>query len=517
MRKQIRNFFFILVLTPIGLTHAQQDVEEAIELELEALEPELADDLRKTRSSIVSQSELELTSDERAEAWGSLGMIYHAQYMLYSAQDAYLKALSFRDDFRWRHLLSVILIGEGKSSTAIAHLQQAVLTNPDYFPSWLRLGQLLLKNDELDEAQKAFEHANRIVPESGAALVGLADVAISNQDWSLAEKLLTQAWLKSPNTGQIAHKLVSVYRELDDNENLEIWSERASFGSQEPVSDDPLLIEVSNLSRNGRFFAQAGDWAADRGDRAGAIAAYANATRLSPENVSYGLKYTMMLYFSGQPGAAIEEAKRVIAIDINSAKSWYTLAWILRKSPHPEQYVQGGVAIRKAIELDDQDQYRILAGALAMGGSRFAEAQIDYFTLLERNPENAYFYYWFGMSRLAEGKCDGRDAIKRALSIRPTWGEAHVVMARSDAFCGELESAQERIQLLSETRDDSNVRLARSFIALYEEDVTLALQLAEEDLPNVDAQMIMNAVDESKPPSTIFPLESPWWLPPELD
>ena len=73
--------------------------------------------------------------------------------------------------------------------------------------------------------------------------------------------------------------------------------------------DDPLLIEVSGLSRNGRFFAQAGDWAVQRGNREGAIAAYANATRLSPENISYGLTFAKMLYFASQPGLAVEEVK----------------------------------------------------------------------------------------------------------------------------------------------------------------------------------------------------------------
>lgn len=517
MWKPLRHSFATLLLLNATLIYAQESTDRAIEHELEALSPELADDLRKTRSSILSEDQLDWTAEERSQAWGSLGMIYHAQYMLYSAKDAYLKALSFRDDFRWRHLLSVILIGEGESSAAVLHLQQATLTNPDYFPSWLRLGQLLLKRGSFDEAQGAFEQAKRLSPTSAAVLVGLADVEISKRDWSKAEGLLEQAWLHEPGAGQIVHKLMYVYRELDDKEKLETWSQRTGLGSAEPASDDPLLIEVSNLSRNGRFFAQAGDWAADRGDRTGAISAYANATRLSPENTSYGLKYSMMLYFSGQPGAAIEEVKRVIAIDMNVAKSWYTLAWILRRSPHPEQYVQGGVAIRKAIELDDQDQYRLLAGALAMGGGRFAEAQTDYFTLVERNRDNAYYYYWFGMSRLAAGECDGREGLKSALSLTPSWGEAHVALARADAICGDLVSAEERIQLLSSKHDDSDVRLARSFIALFAENETLARQLAEKELPVADAQMIMNALDATRRPDRIFSLDSGWWLPSELD
>ena len=204
-------------------------------------------------------------------------------------------------------------------------------------------------------------------------------------------------------------------------------------------------------------------------------------------------------------------------MDINSANSWYSLAWILRSSPIPDQFLQGGVAARKAIELDDRDEYRLLAAALAMGGSRFAEAQTDYFTLLERNPDNAYYYYWFGLSRLAEGKCDGREAIVRAINILPNWGEAHVVLVRADALCGNLDAAESRLKLLAEKTDDADIRLARAYLSLFSDDSIRAKEIAEPELPNPDAQLIMNALDVEAKPTHLFSADSSWWIPPELN
>ena len=162
----------------------------------------------------------------------------------------------------------------------------------------------MLKKGDFQGAKQVFEQAKQLSPDSASVLVGLSDVAQSENDWAEAEELLEKAWLHAPNAGQIAHKMVDVYREMGADEKLRRWTERSQFGSAEPASEDPLLFEVSSMSRNRRFFAQARDWAAERGDQAGAIAAYANATRLSPENTSYGLTYAMMLYFSGQPGLA---------------------------------------------------------------------------------------------------------------------------------------------------------------------------------------------------------------------
>lgn len=514
MRRCDLYILLLVVVLVSSLTAAQED--SRIELELAGLSPELAEDLRKTRALVNEQSGSDVPANERSEAWGSLGMIYHAQYMLFAAKDAYLTALSHQEDYRWRHLLAVILIGEGKPEEAIVHLTQATLVNPDYFPTWLRLGQLLMKQGDVEDAKQAFDHANRLSQDSAAVLVGLADVATSQRDWELAQEMLEKAWLQAPLAGQIAHKMMGILRVLGDESQLSVWAERAEIGSAEPASDDPLLISVSNMSRNGRFFAQAGDWAAARGDRVGAMAAYESATRVAPENVEYGVTYATMLYFAGQPGLAIEEAKRVISVDIENAKSWYSLAWILRKSPHPEQFVQGGVAIRRAIELEDRDEYRALAGALAMGGNRFAEAQTDYYELLSRNPDNAYYFYWFGMSRLADGSCDGREAISRAIALEPVWGEAHLVMTRADALCGDLGASERRLQSIVQESDGEDIRLAQAYVLLFKGDTMKGRELAEAELPHPDAQLIMDALDAGTNPTRLFGPGSPWWMPPEL-
>ena len=129
MPKNTRFALWLSVFWCAVVASAEKDPR--IELELSSLQPELAEDLRKARDHVIEQTDSEISPKERSQAWSSLSMIYHAQYMLYSAKDAYSTALFHQDDFRWRYLLSVILIGEGFSEDAIVHLQQSTLVNPD--------------------------------------------------------------------------------------------------------------------------------------------------------------------------------------------------------------------------------------------------------------------------------------------------------------------------------------------------------------------------------------------------
>ena len=136
--------------------------------------------------------------------------------------------------------------------------------------------------------------------------------------------------------------------------------------------------------------------------------------------------------------------------------------------------------------------------------------------LVERNPENPYFYYWFALSRLAEKHCDGRDALRRAVAIRKNWGEAHVALARADAFCGDLSAASARLNALSKAAADRDIQTAQAYVAYLTGDLETAKVLAESLLPDLDAQMVVDAIDANSRPERMFADGSSWWIPPEL-
>ena len=489
----------------------------SFEDEVQQLAPELADDLRRARAHTDELLALEQDLTVQAELIGNLAIIYHAQQMLSSAESAYLRALELDEVYAYRYLLSIILLQRGDTDGAVANLEQVVISNPEYVPAWYRIGNIELLRGNVEKAESAFESAQKIYPNSAAILVGLASAKIAKEDWFSAIELLEKAWVYEPNNGQIAYKLVSAYRGNGDDEKAALWQSSADASVQSPALEDPLLVELAGMSRNARFYAKAADWAFKRGDKDATRDALSQAAQLEPTSLEYSIKYAAFLELVGEADAAAEELKRFLALDTEQASAWFALARLYRTSESGEQYVQGLVAAQRAVELEeDEDLYRTLAAAMSLQANLYPYAQEHYMQLLERNPDNPYYYYWFGVARLAEGHCDGRDALKRAIALRKSWGEAHVATARADAYCGDIQSASTRLDALARAAADKDIQSAQAFVALLSGDVDGARLLAEELLPDPDAQMVLDAIESAENPRRVFADGSSWWIPPEL-
>ncbi len=488
-----------------------------LESELQLLSPELAEDIREMKAHTEMQLETETNPSARAEIIGQLAFIYHAQMMLGSAEETYLEALSNDEVYAYRYLLAIIVLQRGENAEAIAHLEQVVLSKPDYVPAWYRLGQLKLLEGDVAGADFAFRNAQKTYPNSAAILVGRADVESARGNPTEAVSHLEKAAVIEPDNGQIAYKLVAAYRQLDNQAKVDEWLPLANSKVQAPPLTDPLMVELAGLSRSGRFFSEAANWAFQRGDQKATMEALLQATELEPANVEYATKYAAFLELTGAVDEAIAEIKRILGYREDSASAWYFLARLLRGSADGETYLQGLIAVQKAVELDsEQDLYRALAAAMSMQAALYAHAQEYYIQLVERNPNNPYYYYWFALARLAEKHCDGRDALRRAVALRKTWGEAHVALARADAYCGDLHAAERRLSALSKAAADRDIQGAQAYVSFLNGDIENARELAEPLIPDPDAQMIVDAIQAQSSPERLFADDSSWWIPPEL-
>lgn len=512
-RMKLRQFILITLVALLTLHSYADDLET----ELQFLPNELADDIRRMKAHSDTQLETETEPRARAEILGQLAFIYHAQQMLVSAEAAYREALNNDEVYAYRYLLAIIVLQRGDTEEAIAHLDQVVLANPDYVPAWYRLGNLKLLQGNASGAEAAFSNAQKVYADSPAIMVGVADVALAREEWERAIEELEKAAVFAPNNGQIAYKLVTAYRELGNQVEVDRWLPLANASMQPPALADPLMVELAGLSRSGRFFIQAADWAFQRGDREATRDALNQATELEPGNLEYSLKYAAFLELTGEIDEATTEIKRFLSVREDAASAWFFLARLFRDSDDGEKYLQGLVAIQRAVELDsEEDLYRTLAAAMSLQAALYPHAQEYYIQLVERNPSNPYYYYWFALSRLAEGECDGREALARAIALRRSWGEAHVALARADAFCGELGSATQRLEALAKAAADRDIQSAQAFVALLSGDIENARILAEPLLPDPDAQMVVDSINANSRPERIFASNSSWWIPPEL-
>ena len=484
--------------------------------QLDDLPPALAEVIREARAQAEHLAGETADAASRADAWGHLAMLYHTHRLRYLAQASYQRALAEVDDPRWRYLHGVALSELGEIERAAADFRTVTRATPDSLAAWYRLGVALLLSGDVDGAQEALEAARKRDPRSALVLAALADVAAAREDHRAALGFLEQAWALEPQAGQLAYKLAVAHRALGDRTAAAAWLARQPDNSLAPTIDDPLLLEVAQMSRSARFYEIAADWALGRGDLAAAADALQSASALAPEDVGLALRLAFVLGESGRRDDALAAARRAIALEPRSAAAWYRLAWLLRTSDETADRATAEEAIRKSLAHRDDAAARALAAAFAMRSRQFDVAASHYARLAEVRPDDAYAHHWLGMARLGEADCTAPAAFAEALRLRPNWGEAHIALARTDALCGNGAAAAQRATALLEAKDDIDTRLTRAFAELAVGKADLARQLAMAEMPHPDAALLVEAHADARMPTTPFAPQSAWWLPPEV-
>ena len=467
---------------------------------------------------LATEHELQQLEDpgERAEVLGRLGMIHHAQDILGPAETAYRRALAERPHWHWHYLLAVVLADQGATRSAIAaHRDALALAEPDHWLGHYRLGLLLLLEGDHAAAIQALNKAAAIVPKSAAVLAALGDAAVAREDFETARELFREAASLAPNAGRIAYKLALVHRRLGDIESAERWLAKRNPHAA-PV-DDPLLLEVAELSLSPKFFIKAGERAWERGEREDALAAWRNAASLAPHDADAGLVYAHALGMMGHRDASLAEVRRVLAQHPESPRAWYLLAHALRDTEHVDEALE---AAHTSLQLADDTPARALLAALLMRTARFKEAATHYQALAAQQPNAPYYAYWLGLANLGAQSCPTALApLRRALRQEPTWGQAHIALARAEALCGtpeEQRQALAKAQQLLTAQNSVDTRLTLAFAQLALGRFASARDAAKAELPHPDAAMLIDAIDRAEPPPVPFAADSDWWLPSEL-
>ena len=472
--------------------------------------------LREAREEVERDVPQLEDAEARAEAWGRLGMLYHAQSLHDEAEEAYREALRHAPAVPWHYLLGVVLGERGEIRPAIEQYENAIALAVDgHGLSSYRMGLAHLVGGDHVAAAEALDAARAAMPESAAVIAAQADAAMAAREWLTARILLERALTIEPNAGRVAYKLGQVHRRLGNLDKARQWLERRSEVA--PGVEDPLLLEVATLSMSPRFFMKAGERAWRRGDRDEALAAWRNAVALAPEDVDAGLVLSHALGEVGERDAALTQAQRVLALDPRSARGWYLIAYLQRDSADPADALQ---ATDRSLALDSDTTTRALRAALRMRAKRFAGAAEDYAVLADSLPEDAYVHYWLGMARLAAGNCPAaRPPLSRAVRLQPTWGQAHIAQTRADASCGDADarrSARQRALQLLAASDNADTRVTVAITELGVGSADAARDAIADVGEETDTSWLDDAFGRNAPPTVPFPPDSDRWLPVEV-
>ena len=498
-----------------GAEESTSSADKGAPRQLEDLPPALAETLRTAREQTRAITADQADAASVADAWGKLGMLYHAQRLRQLASEAYSLALAAEESPRWRYLRGIVRSERGDVERALTDFRHVVKAEPDNATARYRLGVALFLGGAPQAARAELEVASAATPDSALFLAALADVEMALGDYDAAVALLTRAWRLEPEAGQLAYKLALANRGRGNVAEAKLWLSSRPDNSLAPSVDDPLLLEVAQLSRSARFFELAAEWALARGDHEQAARALRDAVALAPEDTALGLRLVAVLAGAERFPAAIKAVKQVLDVNPDSARGWHFLAWLQRSSTTAADRAEAADATARSLALDaDNDETRALAAALAMRDERFSEAAEHYRRLTRSQPAQATFHYWLGMASLGAGDCQGREALATALRLATSWGEAHLALARADAVCGDGEAALRRARAVQQAKDDADTRLTLAFAALALNEPTEAARLAKAELPHPDARMLLAAMSsETSSPLPLFAQGSPWWLP----
>lgn len=384
-------------LRPAGLDALDADVAGAIRAALAALE----------------------AAPDDPQAWGRLGMVYHANQLPRLAVEAYDRALE-RDpsDGKQLYRRALSLLDLGQESAAIEALERSAGLLPGATVIPWRLGTLHLERGELELARVAFAESIERNPGFVPARLGLARVHLLFDENEQAIALLEGVLAEIPRHRHANELLRTARRQagLADED-----PGRLRGSTFEPQAYDPWEEEVLTFRAESRVARAIRLLSRDKADRAlplleaeraegrvditvlGNLAeayvalgreaeareALQAALALAPENVRFHSELAQLCEQAGERQRAIELLERAIGFAPERAELHRQLGSLLFASQRLEE---GTRALREAQRLDGRDPRswtRLGYAELALGRRDAAREAFERAVAFEPPPSDA--------------------------------------------------------------------------------------------------------------------------------
>jgi tetratricopeptide (TPR) repeat protein len=356
-------------------------------IELAGADPAVAKAIEKARVAVEEQP-------QSAKAWGKLGMVlfahdYLAEGLLCLERAEHLDA----NDVRWPYYQGLILMRE-RPTEAAAPLERAAQRAGRDPVAWLRLGEALLSQDRLEQAEPCFRRVLRADNDNPRAQLGLGIIARRRGELKDCIERLERA-AASPLARRDARvALAEAHLQLGNTETAaRLQAELPGLGKDAPWPDD-MMADVIELQTGTR-------------------------ARLNRVNG---------LLNAGRVPDAVLLIKQILRDDPTSDLANMALGRALWQQ---RDYVSTEKAMAEATRLRPEfiDAHLLRADALLML-ERTDEAIASCRAAIKLNPAHALAYY--SLSRCLRKKDDRRAAqaaLRDTLRCRPDFAPAHIDLA----------------------------------------------------------------------------------------
>jgi len=373
-----RGVTILSLLLLAGLATFQDvSAEEIPTLDLSRVDPAVREQLSQKRHELDALLAQNSESPALFETLSLLGRLYLA-YDYLEAGVACLEAALRRDpgDFAVQYLLGYGYDRVGDRDTAALAFEKSLKIAPDTAIARLRLGNLLLSQQQSEAAAVHFEHAYRVDPNCLGALYGLGEIARRSRDDETAARYFQQAVDKAPDATQVRYALGLALRRLGRLDEAKAhlskadWK-RLNFGGWLGCSD-PLLAEVIELTTGAPAHLMRGAQAAFKGRPDIEISEYRKAVAANPKDAVAQANLGTALYARGELDEAASHYSEAIRLNPNDATYRHDLGQILMDQGAVDQ-AAGHFSAAAELNPRFKEARSKLAGILLQKG-RFQEA-----------------------------------------------------------------------------------------------------------------------------------------------
>ena len=307
-----------VLAAPVSLT-AQGDVGERVLAAprpglqvvplppLGELESSVAEQLRQAEREFgVVTAKRRLADGDLAEAYGSVGRVFHAYEFFEAAAAAYANAVRLRpDEFRWLHLLGYLYQQTGRLEESADRLLAARRAQPDDRAAAARLGDVYLGLNRLREAREQFQSVMTTFP--AAAASGLGEVALREGRFEEAIGYFRAALERVTQATSIHYSLAMAYRGLGRLDEARSHLQQRGPGGIRAA--DPIVEELQTLVRGERLLVIQGRRAYEAGQFQDAAAAFTRAIGVAPGSVAARVNLGLTLSQLGRDADAVEHLR----------------------------------------------------------------------------------------------------------------------------------------------------------------------------------------------------------------
>ena len=233
----------------------------------------------------------DVSNDERSQAYGQMGKLYHVQDFLGAAEACYLNARSLAPtDFRWSYYLGHIYKNQGDLEESITAYQQALEHRPNNVPAILGAAEGHLSLNRHERAQPLFERALALDESCAPALVGMGKIASSRRNTKEAIDKFEAALALQPDANSIHYLLAMSYRKQGNLDQAQAhfqqvaMLERLRRGHATAGYPDPLMEALDDLTTGWRHHWVRGMRAFGKGRFEEAVKEYRRSVALDPKN-----------------------------------------------------------------------------------------------------------------------------------------------------------------------------------------------------------------------------------------